>query len=104
MPFPKRSPLKTAIKSTHPLVNTGRPIEMMIPYGNALKLSNNDISFTFTPMVTSTTYPDVSNITPTVKKVEGVSVYQEMLDNWHDVPVTLPEEAPEPAPMPEGGK
>lgn len=76
--------LENAIKSSDPMANTGMPVDMMIPYGNALKLSNNDISFTFTPMTTSTSYPDVSNVTPTVKKVEGFNIYQDMLDNWQD--------------------
>ena len=55
----------------------------MIPYGDALKLSW-EFNGTFTPMVTSTTYPDVSNVVPTVKKVQGLNIYQEMLDNWQD--------------------
>ena len=97
--------LETAVKSTHPQANTGEPIAPMIPYGEALKLSW-EFHGTLTPMVTAASYPNVSNVVPTVKAVQGPNLYQEIIDTWEDVPATLPEEAPEPAPapMPESGK
>ena len=75
--------LSTAIKSTNSTVNYNQPISSFIPYGSSLKLSF-EFEGTFTPMLTATSYPNVSNVTPTVKQVQGTNVYQQMLDNWQD--------------------
>lgn len=53
-------------------------------------------------MEDATSYPDVSNVIPTVKPVQEPNIYQEIIDNWQETPETLPEEAPEP--NPEGKK
>lgn len=63
--------------------NSVQPINVSIPYGNSLKLSWEFMG-TFTLMDTATSYPNVSNVTPTVKPVQGTNVYQQMLDNWQD--------------------
>ena len=78
----KRFALATAIKSTN-AEDHGWVIESFIPYGNALKLSW-EITGTFTPMVAADTYPNVANVEPTIKAVQGQSIYQEMLDTWED--------------------
>lgn len=49
-------------------------------------------------MEDATSYPDVSNVIPTVKPVQEPNIYQEIIDNWQETPETLPEEAPEPNP------
>ncbi|MBR1722363.1 MAG: YdeI/OmpD-associated family protein [Treponema sp.] len=82
--------LETAVKSTHPQANTGMPIAPMIPYGEALKLSW-EFHGTLTLMSDNATYPDVSSVVPTVKAVEGFNIYQDIIDNWQDVPELLPE-------------
>ncbi len=74
--------IATAIKSTN-AEDQGWVIESFIPYGNALKLSW-EITGTFTPMVAADTYPNVANVEPTIKAVQGQSIYQEMLDTWAD--------------------
>ena len=49
-------------------------------------------------MEDTTSYPDVSNVIPTVKPIQEPNIYQEIIDNWQETPETLPEEAPEPNP------
>lgn len=79
----KEFALGTAIKSTHSQANTGMPIASMIPYGDALKLSW-EFAGTLTPMLDNATYPDVSNVAPTVKAVEGENLYQLLIRDWQD--------------------
>ena len=74
--------LANAIKSKNE-ENAEYALDLFVPYGNALKLSWQ-FSGTFTPMETSSTYPDVSDVVPTVKPVEGRNIYQEMIDTWWD--------------------
>ena len=74
--------LANAIKSTNE-ESAEYALDLFVPYGNALKLSWQ-FSGTFTPMETSSTYPDVSDVVPTVKPVEGRNIYQEMIDSWWD--------------------
>ena len=74
--------LANAIKSTNE-EDAEYALDLSVPYGYALQLSWV-FSGTFTPMETSSTYPDVSDVVPTVKPVEGRNIYQEMIDSWWD--------------------
>ena len=73
----KNFALGSAIRNTVQAINVG------IPYGDSLKLSWEFMG-TYTPMETTQEYPDVSNVVPTVKAVQGENIYQQMLDTWQD--------------------